>query len=981
MLSCDWLVGGSLVQLGTNTQIWIKVIDVQSGVVLDLKTFPLDPSNFTATLVSVPSFLAGINSQSEPRQFLALGRFEDQSLSSLRADWSQRLPALIEKHFGAAGYGIVEREATAPIFSEFQFESAGLTGDYTNRILLKPAFWLIDGGYKWVYDTQEKLSIALRIQKVGGGVQIFRFDTPVTNVEETVLNTIQSALTNISFANPEQARAAESAAETDTAMKYAAGHDEFANGSISTTRSDALNKLKQAILLDPSNMRAKYMLGMGLFETVDSEESRQGKEILNEVAASKDPKYATMAKNLLDDFATGRLTISPAPFGGQQITPHGQPLSWPSLSAPTPPMPAPAPVTGVITNFATNAETVTEIPPLQDSADFEWITAIKYYHGKVFVSCHNTRPFEASAVVLNCYDPVTQSTTQINLPPNVQHSILSIEADDNNLWLGTDGDGLVQLSRSGQLIRVFGENDGFPSASIQSVQLDNGRLSVDFGNNESGSIDLTTGKFTGAMSDIKMFKPGNDMEQPFAFPPASGTNSTYLAMTLLMGGVAVCPPHGTQWTCINLSTNFDLNVSYACMLDPGNPGLLWIGRNHGKVTLLDMARAQVVAECDIASDEAQEVHWIFDDPHKIIFVVDGSYAGQDSIYCLDKSLLSGKSAPAGNESRMAAIHAAPSPFDADWPQDFLRQNFSRFVTVQFKKGEHGEAALQRLPVHDNMFMYGSEIFFGFKFTVPAWCDGDFQWMYSVAKTEQNKYFASVGTDSGVMTQTNSEDDGDFDTMVEDNLNNYPRLHQLLPYSRSLQIQSIRQERLKPGQTYAIWFEVQEKDYPDFIFALTLNSKRGAEEYGILPLSNRQAAPEPVTTSDPPHSAEELRSRFEAALKAKDEAAALSLVYWHGADYPHGEFFPPGIFSKGDLYGEMDQCMAHSIGSVSLTGFDVGMSTTNETDGYRYRPNIPPVGQLEITSTDRKWVESLVYSKLGDAYYVPVGIQEPLSPNQ
>jgi hypothetical protein len=58
-----------------------------------------------------------------------------------------------------------------------------------------------------------------------------------------------------------------------------------------------------------------------------------------------------------------------------------------------------------------------------------------------------------------------------------------------------------------------------------------------------------------------------------------------------------------------------------------------------------------------------------------------------------------------------------------------------------------------------------------------------------------------------------------------------------------------------------------------------------------------------------------------------------------------------------------------------------MSTTNETDGYRYRPNIPPVGQLEITSTDRKWVESLVYSKLGDAYYVPVGIQEPLSPNQ
>src|SRR5580704_12382211 len=39
VLSCDWLVGGSFVQIGTNTQVWIKVIDIQSGVILDLKTF------------------------------------------------------------------------------------------------------------------------------------------------------------------------------------------------------------------------------------------------------------------------------------------------------------------------------------------------------------------------------------------------------------------------------------------------------------------------------------------------------------------------------------------------------------------------------------------------------------------------------------------------------------------------------------------------------------------------------------------------------------------------------------------------------------------------------------------------------------------------------------------------------------------------------------------------------------------------------
>ncbi len=143
------------------------------------------------------AFLSQASPRSSARQFITLGRFADQNISTAREDWSQRQSALIEKHFLAAGYGVVEREAVAPIFSEFQLQTAGLTGDSTNQVKLKSAFWVVDGGCKWIYDTQDKLSVALRVQKMGEGEQIIRFTKPPGDeLEKAVEEAIQAALTN-----------------------------------------------------------------------------------------------------------------------------------------------------------------------------------------------------------------------------------------------------------------------------------------------------------------------------------------------------------------------------------------------------------------------------------------------------------------------------------------------------------------------------------------------------------------------------------------------------------------------------------------------------------------------------------------------------------------------------------------------------------------------------------------------------------------
>jgi TolB-like protein len=142
ILSCDWLVSGSLVPAETGPQVWVKIIDTQSSVVLDLESLPYNSTNFSATAKSISDFLAQAKTRAHPREFIALEKFEDRSVSSTREDWTPRLTALIEKHFLAAGYGVVERESVSPIFSEYQLQSAGMTAD-AKRVKLKPAFWVV----------------------------------------------------------------------------------------------------------------------------------------------------------------------------------------------------------------------------------------------------------------------------------------------------------------------------------------------------------------------------------------------------------------------------------------------------------------------------------------------------------------------------------------------------------------------------------------------------------------------------------------------------------------------------------------------------------------------------------------------------------------------------------------------------------------------------------------------------------------------
>ncbi len=179
----------------------------------------------------------------------------------------------------------------------------------------------------------------------------------------------------------------------------------------------------------------------------------------------------------------------------------------------------------------------------------------------------------------------------------------------------------------------------------------------------------------------------------------------------------------------------------------------------------------------------------------------------------------------------------PGPVDpevvAEKRYEFFGEHFVNAVPVEFQKGPQGEAAIQRLQVKDNMLEHDGAYYCGFKFTIPPWLDGDLEWMFVMAKTEAQKDFISHSTSWYILPE-NGHNWG-FDKLRSDKVKNYTELQQQFPYTSSLQIEEVLRKHLTPGQTYAIWFEFREKEYPDIALAMTINSDQGKEKIGDLPL--------------------------------------------------------------------------------------------------------------------------------------------------
>jgi ankyrin repeat protein len=128
---------------------------------------------------------------------------------------------------------------------------------------------------------------------------------------------------------------------------------------------------------------------------------------------------------------------------------------------------------------------------------------------------------------------------------------------------------------------------------------------------------------------------------------------------------------------------------------------------------------------------------------------------------------------------------------------------------------------------------------------------------------------------------------------------------------------------------------------------------------------------PVIAGEPPTSAEQLLSRFESAIKTKDTNALVALVNCQGVSDQMKSLALPMVADIAN----------HEIAAVTLAPLPETFQLTNEANGIRYRPNVSPIGLINVVfvkEADSAASMQIPYGSRGGAFWIAGTIEEKLS---
>jgi len=220
---------------------------------------------------------------------------------------------------------VAELAAVGQIFEERRLETAGLTGHPEGRVRLQAAFWLVDGGWEWVDEvsgSSRRLAVGLRVQRVGGPEQMFRFTNSLgPEIERELTATLTSALTKAELL-PASGPDAEAALLTARGKELAHRRSPFETRAVqpktawdqykqhlerwltaTAKQREVLATYERALLRDPENLEAKTRLGSAYLFEADVSKREHGKELLQQVVAAKHPTLSAEAVGRLNNAA------------------------------------------------------------------------------------------------------------------------------------------------------------------------------------------------------------------------------------------------------------------------------------------------------------------------------------------------------------------------------------------------------------------------------------------------------------------------------------------------------------------------------------------------------------------------------------------------------------------------------------------------------------------------------------------------------
>jgi len=106
-----------------------------------------------------------------------------------------------------------------------------------------------------------------------------------------------------------------------------------------------------------------------------------------------------------------------------------------------------------------------------------------------------------------CYDVRSQNLIDLDWPTNIESNVSCICVDDDSVWWGTSGSGLVEMDKRTGHCRVYTEKDGLLLPHITTLALNAGKLWIGFGRKPVGGVgylELNNRRFTGLSPELDL---------------------------------------------------------------------------------------------------------------------------------------------------------------------------------------------------------------------------------------------------------------------------------------------------------------------------------------------------------------------------------------------------------------------------------------------------------------------------------------------
>lgn len=317
LVGADIGLVGSILQNNSKRFLIAKLLDLNTSRVIDVTILPIEEKNIEKKVTELTDFVLSANPNAKnvkQKVFLGIGGFEDLSINTSHANLGQQLSAYLQKSVLGSSSIVLERSMVLPVLNEAILKRSGLIQNADNKSSPLAAFILVDGIYQSFRDNKTKISMVLRIQKIGHARRVVNIEAqPGAPLYKQILSAVIDTINNDLPAKPDTSAKKESQAHLARGKERSrlvymntsyprlggrlGGYLRFQEKEKRLKNiKDAIAAFESAILLDPDCYEAKLMLGICLCD-IDIAEYDKARNIFRTIiAAAKEKKFTDIAE-------------------------------------------------------------------------------------------------------------------------------------------------------------------------------------------------------------------------------------------------------------------------------------------------------------------------------------------------------------------------------------------------------------------------------------------------------------------------------------------------------------------------------------------------------------------------------------------------------------------------------------------------------------------------------------------------------------